>query len=178
MTLDNPILMARIGAPHGIKGEVRVKSFTDDPLALGDYGSLYSPVGEKFKITRLRPQKGVVVVKFKGVNTRNEAEQLNGTELFIDRSALPDDVDEDEFYITDLIGCDAKTADGTKVGSIIAVPDFGAGPLLEISPSSGASPDGAASWYLEFTLKNVPNIDLDAREITIVMPPQVSERDG
>jgi len=104
MKLENPVLMGKIGAAHGIRGEVRVKSFTDDPMALGDYGSLYSSDGRKFKITNLRFSKTVVVTKFKGINSRNDAEALNGTELFIDRSNLPDDTEEDEFYVTDLIG--------------------------------------------------------------------------
>ena len=85
--LKNPILMAQIGAPHGVKGEVRVKSFTGDPLALGDYGSLYDGDGRKFKVMRLRPSKNVLVVKFKGTNTREEAEALNRVELFIDRES-------------------------------------------------------------------------------------------
>ena len=177
MKLTNPILMAQIGAPHGIKGEVRVKSFTGDPLALGDYGSLYDKDGRKFKIMRLRPANTVVVVKFKGVNFRDEAQALNGTELFIDRSMLPNDEDEGEFYVTDLIGCDVLIDSGEQIGTIMAVPDFGAGNLLEIAPMLESGGFGSNLWYLEFTMKNVPKIDLEKHAVTIVSPQEISERD-
>ena len=174
MRIENPVLIAKIGAPHGIKGEVRVKSFTDDPLALGDYGSLYSGDGRKFKLMRARLQKNLVIAKFKGVNFRDEAEALNGIELFIDRSMLPDDTEEDEYYVTDLIGMDVVDETGTKVGTIAAVPDFGAGDLLEITPAAGR---GDKSWYLEFTLANVPSVDIAERRVTVHLPDSVSERD-
>lgn len=172
MKLENPVLMGKIGAAHGIRGEVRVKSFTDDPMALGDYGSLYSVDGRKFKITNLRFSKTVVVTKFKGVNSRDDAEKLNGTELFIDRASLPDDTEEDEFYVTDMIGMDVLDESGAVLGKIMAVPDFGAGDLLEIMPTAGANLSGKAdkSWYLQFTLENVPNVDLENRHITIRLP--------
>lgn len=170
--LKEPVLLATIGGPHGIKGEVRVKTFTADPHAIGDYGKLSTDAGQKFKITRMREQKTVMVVKFQGVNDRSEAEALNGINLYVERSALPDDTDDDEFYVTDLIGCAVVDVDGENQGSIVAVPDFGAGDLLEISGT------GAQTWFLEFTRSNVPKIDLDARTVTIVMPPEVSERDG
>ncbi|MEE9375175.1 MAG: ribosome maturation factor RimM [Rhizobiaceae bacterium] len=177
MKLTNPILMAQIGAPHGIKGEVRVKSFTGDPLALGDYGSLYDKDGRKFKIMRLRPANTVIVVKFKGINFRDEAQALNGTELFIDRSMLPNDEDEGEFYVADLIGCDVLVESGEQIGTIVAAPDFGAGCLLEIAPLLEAGGFGSDIWYLKFTPANVPKVDLEKHAITITLPREVSERD-
>ena len=170
MKLENPILMATIGGPSGIRGEVRVKAFTGDPMALGDYGSLYALDGQKLKITNLRPAKNVVIAKFKGINSREDAEKLNGTELFVDRTALPDDGDEDEFYISDLIGMQVRAANGKTLGTIKDVPNFGAGDMLEI-----AGP--GQSWFLGFTRDNVPEIDLDRRTVTIVPPGEVSERD-
>src|ERR671919_453467 len=92
--LKNPVQMAVIGAPHGIKGELRVKTFTADPLALGDYGPLFTKDGRSFEIADIRPANTVVVVRFKEVKDRNAAEALTGTELFVDRSALPDEVDD------------------------------------------------------------------------------------
>ncbi|MEL6744590.1 MAG: ribosome maturation factor RimM [Pseudomonadota bacterium] len=169
--LKDPVLLATIGGPHGIKGEVRVKTFTADPHALGEYGSLRSQDGRKFKIMRMRPSKSVMVVKFKGVNHRDEAQALNGLNLFVERSALPDDTDEDEFYVTDLIGCAVVDQAGEAKGNIVAVPDFGAGDLLEIAGS------GSQTWFLEFTRENVPTIDLDQRLVTIILPDEVSERD-
>lgn len=174
MPLNNPVLLGIIGGSHGIKGEVRVKSFTDDPLAFGDYGSLRSTDGRKFKVMRLRTQKHMLVVKFKGYNFRDEAETLNGTELFVDRSELPDDTEEDEFYVTDMIGMSVKDTEGAPIGTLIAVPDFGAGNLLEIS---GRSPTSSKSWFLEFTKENVPDMNFETREITVRVPVEVSERD-
>ena len=172
MQLHNPVLMARIGGAHGIKGEVRVKPFGDDPLTLADYGSLYSKDGQKFKITRMRPSKSVLVVKFKGINHRDEAEALNGTDLYIDRAMLPDDTEEDEFYVTDLVDCKAVDPQGSDLGKVISVVNFGAGDLLEIMPVGSGQ-----SIFVEFTRANVPTIDLDTKTITVDMPPEVSERD-
>jgi len=172
MKLENPVLMAQIGAPHGVKGEVRVKPFGYDPLSLDQYGSLYSNDGRKFKIMRMRAAKNVLVVKFKGVNFRDEAQALNGTELYIDRSALTDDMEDDEFYVTDLIGCAALGPDGTELGRVKDVPNFGAGDLIEITVKGSSE-----TLLLEFSKKNVPEIDLDKKTITISLPEEVSERD-
>jgi 16S rRNA processing protein RimM len=133
--------MAVIGAAHGIKGELRVKAFTGDPLALGDYGPLHAADGRVFEIANLRPQGEVVVARFKGISDRNAAEALTGTELFIDRSALPDDADEDEFYHADLVGLAVRDETGAEIGSVTAVHDFGGGDILEIrhSRSRGGS---------------------------------------
>ncbi len=169
--MKNPVLLARIGAAHGIKGEVRVKPF-GDPDALDGYRALYTSNGRTLKITRMRTSKSVLVVKFKGVNSRDEAEALNGVDLFVDRSALPDDIESDEFYIADLIGCEIINDAGTTVGSLANIVNFGAGDLLEIRPETGEN------WYLDFSKTNVPDIDLDNRRITIRQPEEVSERDA
>ena len=89
MKPQNPVQMAVIGAAHGIKGELRVKTFTGDPLALGDYGPLYARDGRAFEIEGIRPAGDVVVVRFKGIRDRTVAEGLTGTALFVDRSVLP-----------------------------------------------------------------------------------------
>jgi 16S rRNA processing protein RimM len=172
---ENPVLMAQIGAPHGVKGEVRVKSFTSDPMALADYGPLYSADGRKFKIVRLRPANTVLVVKFKGLNWRDEVEKLNRMELYVDRSLLPDDNEEDEFYITDLAGMDVLNEAEEKIGTVIDIPNFGAGDMLEIKP---AAVDGklAQSYYLPFTRAVVPTIDFDKRTLLVVPPNEISGR--
>lgn len=123
--LENPVLMATVGAAQGLRGEVRVKTYTADPLALGDYGNLYSADGRLFEILELREAKTVVVVRFRGINDRNAAEALNGLELFVERDNLPDDeLDEDEFYYADLEGLEAVDADGKSYGTVSAVFDF------------------------------------------------------
>ena len=164
--------MAKIGAPHGIKGEVRVKPFGQEGMALGDYGSLYTEDGRKFRIMRMRPTKNVLVVKFKGINFRDEAEKLNGLELYIDRSALPDDNEEDEFYVTDLIGCGVSSEEGENIGIVKDIPNFGAGDLIEISLSNTNE-----TLLMEFSKQNVPEIDLIKRSIKICPPVEISEKD-
>lgn len=153
---ENPIQLAVIGAAHGTRGEVRVKTFTADPLALADYGLLYDAQGKAYEVLEIRPAKTVVVVRFKGVNDRNAAEALNGTELFIDRSQLPDeDLEEDEFFHTDLIGLEALDEDGNSHGVVSAVFDFGGGDLIELSAK------GKRPMLIPFTQAAVPEINFD-----------------
>lgn len=152
--LENPILMAVIGAAHGIKGELRVKPYTADPLALGDYGPLYDKNGRAFEIKDIRPANTVVVVRFKQVADRNAAEALNGVELFVERSALPDDGDEGEFYHADLVGLSVKDETGAVAGKVSAVHNFGGGDILEISFN------GKKGLLVPFTEAAVPEVDI------------------
>ncbi|MBC8716442.1 ribosome maturation factor RimM [Ochrobactrum sp. Marseille-Q0166] len=159
---ENPIQLAVVGAAHGIRGEVRVKTFTDDPLAIADYGHLYDEQGKAYEVLEARAAKTVVVVRFKGVNDRNAAEALNGTELFIDRSQLHDDeLDEDEFFQTDLIGLEAFDADGKSYGTVSALFDFGGGDLIELSLK------GKRPMLIPFTEAAVPEIDFEKGTITV-----------
>ncbi|AZN96962.1 ribosome maturation factor RimM [Mesorhizobium sp. M9A.F.Ca.ET.002.03.1.2] len=130
---QNPVQMAVIGAAHGIKGELRVKTFTGDPLALADYGPLYARDGRAFQIVDIRPANTVVVVRFKGISDRNAAEALAGTELFVDRSTLPDDGEEDEFYHADLVGLAVRDDTGADIGKVVAVHNFGGGDILDVT---------------------------------------------
>jgi len=132
MTPKNPIQMAVIGAAHGIKGELRVKTFTGDPLALGDYGPLYSQDGRAFEIDDIRPAGDVVVVRFRDIRDRTVAESLTGTALFVDRSVLPAE-EEDEFYHADLVGLAVRDETGAEAGKVTAVQNFGGGDILEIT---------------------------------------------
>ncbi|AYD02879.1 ribosome maturation factor RimM [Neorhizobium sp. NCHU2750] len=160
--LENPILMATIGAAQGLRGEVRVRSFTADPIALGDYGHLYSEDGRDFEILEIREAKTVVIVRFRGINDRNAAEALNGLELFVERDNLPDDeLDEDEFYYADLEGLEAVDAEGKSYGTVSAVFDFGAGDLLELKGP------GRRPTLIPFSETAVLEIDLEAGKILI-----------
>ncbi|MBZ9770710.1 ribosome maturation factor RimM [Mesorhizobium sp. CA6] len=151
--LENPVQMAVIGAAHGIKGELRVKTFTGDPLALADYGPLYARDGRVFQITDIRPAGTVVVVRFKGVGDRNAAEALAGTELFVDRSVLPDDGEEDEFYHADLIGLDVRDDTGV-IGRVVAVHNFGGGDILDVTLA------GRKGVLIPFTQAAVPHVSI------------------
>jgi 16S rRNA processing protein RimM len=160
--LENPILMATIGAPQGLRGEVRVRTFTADPHALGDYGHLHSMDGRVFEILDLREAKTVVIVRFRGINDRDTAEKLNGLELFIDRDNLPDEeLDDDEFYYADLEGLDAVDGEGKSYGKVSGVFDFGAGDLLELKGP------GRRPTLIPFSEAAVLEIDLDKGRIVI-----------
>jgi len=158
---QNPIQMAVIGAAHGIKGEVRVKSYTGDPLALDDYGPLYAEDGRAFTILDIRMQKDIAVVRFKGVNDRSAAEALTGTALFVDRDMLPDDLEDEEFYHADLIGLDAVDLGDAPIGKIIAVQNFGGGDILEIARG------GKSTVLVPFTLAAVPVVDTKGRRVAV-----------
>ncbi|MER8389601.1 ribosome maturation factor RimM [Mesorhizobium sp. M0166] len=151
---QNPVQMAVIGAAHGIKGELRVKSFTGDPLALADYGPLYTRDGRAFQIVDIRPANTVVVVRFKGVNDRNAAEALAGTELFVDRSVLPDEGEEDEFYHADLVGLEVKDDTGAVIGKVVAVHNFGGGDILDVTLA------GRKGVLIPFTQAAVPDVSI------------------
>ncbi|RWG55208.1 MAG: ribosome maturation factor RimM [Mesorhizobium sp.] len=151
--LENPVQMAVIGAAHGIKGELRVKTFTGDPLALADYGPLHAKDGRAFQILDIRPAGAVVVVRFKGVSDRNTAEALAGTELFVDRSVLPDDCEEDEFYHADLIGLEVRDDTGV-IGRVVAVHNFGGGDILDVTLA------GRKGVLIPFTQAAVPHVSI------------------
>ena len=170
MAADDLILIARIGAPHGVKGAVRVKAFTGDAAAIGAYGPLVAKDGRVFAISHLRPDKSVVIVSFAGVDGRDAAEALNGTDLYVARSVLPASDDADEFYHVDLIGLVALTPDGERLGTVIAVHDFGAGEMLEIEKARGKT------LLLPFTKAAVPQIDLAGGRLVVVPPPEVEAR--
>lgn len=159
--LKDPLLLAVIGAPHGVKGELRVRSFTADPLALGDYGPLFASDGRRFTVASIRPQKTVFVVSFEEVSGRDAAERLTGTELFVERSALPTELDEGEFYVADLVGLRAVDLDGNELGKVSAVHDFGAGDILEIA---GA---GRRTAMVPFSRAAVPEVDIAAGTIRV-----------
>ncbi|MFC3207152.1 ribosome maturation factor RimM [Aquamicrobium soli] len=157
----NPIQMAVIGAAHGIKGEVRVKTFTGDPLALGDYGPLYAADGRAFEVADIRPANTVVVVRFKGVKGRDAAEALAGTELFVDRSTLPDEEDDDEFYHADLIGLAVRDDSGAAIGKVQAIHNFGADDILEVALS------GRKTMLIPFSRAAVPEISVQGGFVRI-----------
>ena len=171
--LENPVLMAKIGAPHGVRGELRVKSFTDNPIALSDYGPLFDSNGNKFTITSSRSAKNVIVARFKEVTTREAAEALTNCELFIERDALPEVEDEDEFYLSDLIGMKAQDSDGNVIGMVRDVPNFGAEDLLEITPVNAEGRSIGQTYFLPFTKKVVPKIDIKLGVVTILPPEEV-----
>ncbi|MBB5753432.1 16S rRNA processing protein RimM [Prosthecomicrobium pneumaticum] len=163
------ILVGRIGAAHGVRGEVKVKPFTEDPATLARLGPLETGDGRKLAIAGIRPQGDGFVARITGVADRNAAEALRNLDLFVDRAALPAIEAEDEFYYADLVGLAAVTVDGTALGRVVAIQDFGAGDLVEIEP-----PGGGTTRFLPFTRAIVPVVDIAGGRI-VVAPPEESE---
>lgn len=167
MTPPSPslVLLAEIGAAHGVRGQVRVKSHTADPEAFGDYGPLTDGKGRRFEVSSARPLKDdMLVVAFKGVTDRTAAEALTRTRLYVERDALPPPEEEDEYYHADLLGLAVETVDGAPVGTVVAVPNFGSDDLLEV-----ARP-GLRSVYVPFTRAVVPVVDVAGRRLVIDPP--------
>lgn len=160
------ICVARIGAAHGLRGEVRLNSFTAEPMAVTRYGVLSNTDGTRaFEIESCRPAKGVLIARFKGVADRTAAEALCNVDLYVPRDRLPPPA-ADEFYHADLIGLAAVGRDGAAIGTIVAVHDFGAGDIVEIAPIAGGP-----TLMLPFTDAVVPEIDIAAGRV-VVLPPQ------
>lgn len=165
---DRLVLVGRFGAPQGVRGEVRVQSFTGEPTAIGGYGALNDVSGgREFAFERVRPLKDdMLVVKVKGVETREAAAQLTGVELFARRDRLPEP-SADEFYIDDLVGLEAMT-EGGRLGRVIAVSNYGAGDILEIAPEGGGE-----TLLLPFTKAVAPTVDFEGGRIVVEQPTEV-----
>jgi 16S rRNA processing protein RimM len=161
------ICVARIGAPHGVRGAVKLWTFTEDPLAVKRYGPLATKDGaRRFEVTHAREAKGHLVATLKGVATREDAERLNGIELYIARDKLPA-IDADEYYHADLIGLAAVNAADEPIGRVIAIHNFGAGDIIEVAPPNGAT------LLLPFTNAVVPTVDLAKGRVVIELPAEI-----
>jgi 16S rRNA processing protein RimM len=162
---DDLILVGRVAGAFGIKGEVRITSFTGEPLALVDYKTLLREDGSPgLTLSGGRVAKGGVVARAREIETREQAEAARGLRLYIPRALLPPVEDEDEFYIADLVGLTVVSPDGAPLGRVRSVRDFGAGDLLEIEPPAGES------WWLPFTKDAVPEVSMAERRIVGVKP--------
>jgi 16S rRNA processing protein RimM len=145
---------------------VKLWSFTEDPMAVAQYGPLETEDGSRrFDIESVRPAKDHLVARLKGIGDRGAAETLRNLKLYIPRARLPKIEDADTFYHADLVGLLAVTPDGEELGTISAVHNFGAGDVIEIKPGAGGEP-----LLLPFTAAIVPKIDLKARRIVVVVP--------
>ncbi len=167
MRADRLVLVGRVGAPQGVRGEVRVQSYTADPVAIGGFGPLTDAGRTKdLAFERLRPLKDdMLVVKVKGVETREAAAALTGVDLYVRRDRLPEP-SEDEFYHDDLVGLEAVSADGRALGRVVAVSNYGAGDIVEIAPEGGGE-----ALLLPFTKAVVPAIDFGGGRIVVEPPP-------
>lgn len=158
------VCVGQIGAPHGVRGEVRLKAFTADPLAIRHYGTLWSEDGAHgVEIVGLRPAKDMLIARLRGVADRDAAAALRNLRLYVPRARLAPPA-EDEFYHADLIGLAAVDTAGEPLGTIVAVPNYGAGDLLEIAPARGPT------VLVPFTKAVVPQVDTAAGRVTLDPP--------
>ena len=154
------VLLGVVAAPHGVRGLVRIKSFTEDPMAIGAYGTLSDEAGKSdYRVEALSAARGTILARIEGVADRTAAEALRGLRLYVGRGALPE-AGERQWYEADLIGLPAIGRDGRDWGKVIAFHDFGAGPVMEVS--------GGA--MLPFTDEAVPEIDVEGGKV-VVDPP-------
>lgn len=167
---DTRICVAQIGAAQGLKGEVRLRSFTEDPQAFAQYGPLETDRGRRLEIESLRPAKQGFVVRFRGVADRDAAEKLRNVNLFVDRAHLPA-ADDDSFYHADLIGLVAVTTAGDLVGDVIGVHNFGAGDIVELRLAASGE-----TLLLPFDERTIPAIEVANGRI-IVDPPADAPED-
>ncbi len=160
------ILLGEIGRPHGVRGLMRVRSFTAEPEDLVAYGPLTDEAGARRFVIELLAAD---LVRIDGVNDRDQAARLTGTKLYVPREALPPPEDPDEFYLSDLEGLSAFTEAGDPLGWVRAVEDHGAGAFLVL--------EGPPERLVPFTRAAVPAVDLRAGRITVVPPAEIVVED-
>lgn len=162
------VRLGRIGAAQGLRGEVRIATFTESPENIAAYGPLVDAKGRGFTIETLRPLKGALVVaRLSGIDDRAAAEALSGVELYVEKARLPEP-DSGEWYYSDLIGLKAVAPDGAEIGEIASVQNFGAGDLLEIRLTQNQR-----TMFVPFTEAAVPEVDVKAGRVLVVMPEEI-----
>lgn len=162
------VLLGRINSAQGLRGEVRVTSYTARPEDIVAYGPLTDQKGRAFTVEEMRVIKGsVLAVRLAGVADRTAAEALKGTELYVEKARLPETAG-DEWYYDDLVGLIAVAPDGAEIGDVVAVQNYGAGDLLEIRLK-----DSRQTAFVPFTAEAAPDVDVKAGRITVVMPVEI-----
>ena len=158
------VLVGIVSGAQGLKGEVRIKSYTADPLDIAAYGPLETEDGRRVGIRRVRPGKGIVIAVLEGIADRDAVEALKNCRLYVDRDRVPE-TEDDEWYHADLIGLRVEDKNGTEIGTVTAVQDFGGGDLLEI-----ALRGSRRTVLVPFTRAVVPVVDIDIGRVVIDPP--------
>jgi 16S rRNA processing protein RimM len=158
------MLLGEIGAAQGLKGEVRIRSYTQDPASIARYGALEDAQGRLIEIESVRVAPKAIIARIKGVATREAAEALNRTKLYIERARLPER-EEEEWYHAELIGLAAVDSQGEEIGTVVAVHNFGAGDLIEVKPAKGG-----ATVLIPFTRDTVPEVDVEGGRLVLAPP--------
>jgi 16S rRNA processing protein RimM len=170
MAADTRVCVGQIGAPHGVRGEVRLRSFTAEPEAFTAYGPLETEDGRIMEIESLRPANDHFVAALSGIRDRDAAEKLANVKLYVPRERLPALVETDEFYHADLIGLAVFNKAGEQLGTVLAIHNFGAGDLIEVRLAAGGKTE-----LVPFNEINVPSVDIAAGRIVIEPSPLAGE---
>lgn len=169
MNVPRLILVGRVAGAFGVRGEVRITAFGDDPLALLRYRALSTKDGAPaLTLEAGRLHKGGLVARAPEIASKEAADAMHGVDLYVPREALPEPEDEDDFYLADLIGLAVRHVDGRDLGRVAAVQNFGAGDLIEVEPPEGAR------YYLPFTRAAVPEVRIDEGVLIVEPPNEVS----
>lgn len=171
MTHDKTTKLIHVGTisgAHGIKGEVKIRSFTSNPRAIADYQPLYdAKQTREYRIAIVGTSKDHLIARIEGIIDRNQAELLRQVELYAPRDRIPTPTDEDEILLEDLIGLTVKLTDGVVYGSITGFMNYGAGDILEITPTDSKKPE-----LYSFSYANFPEIFINNGYL-IFQPPEV-----
>lgn len=179
---SSDILLGAVAGAHGVRGDVRLKTFTQDPAAIGDYGPVHTEDGRVFALKVTKPVKGGIAAKLDGVTDRDQAEALKGTRLYVSRDALgepgTDEDGEEAYFHADLVGCVLVSEHNEEIGRVTAVHDFGAGDLLDVLLAGASGSDVSRSdaaragkaVLMPFTREVCPQVDIAARRIVCVPP--------
>lgn len=168
----NLILVGQVAGGFGVRGEVRVTAYTADPKALTAYGPLLRADGSPgLTLSAVRATKDGVIGRATEIETKEQADAMRGLKLHVPRDRFPEP-EEDEFYLADLIGVEARDGEGTVLGTVRAVQNFGADDMLEIAPAAGGP-----TWYLPFTKQATPELHLSEGWILAVRPEEIGERE-
>jgi 16S rRNA processing protein RimM len=158
------LLLGEIGAAQGLKGEVRIRSYTQDPASIARYGALEDEQGRLIEIEAVRVAPKALIARIKGIATREAAEALNRTKLYIERARLPER-EEEEWYHAELIGLATVDSRGEEIGTVVAIHNFGAGDLIEVKPAKGG-----ATVLVPFTRDTVPEVDVEGGRLVLAPP--------
>lgn len=157
-------MVAQFAGSHGVRGEFKLRSFTENPLNLFAYGPIATPGGDVLTPEVIRVVKpGVYLCRDAAISSPEDCERFKGAVLSVSRDLLPDTDDDDDYYVEDLIGLEARTEDGEIIGTVRAVPNYGAGDIVEIKGAVGLV-------LVPFTTGAVPSVDLNAGTVTVVLP--------
>jgi 16S rRNA processing protein RimM len=163
---DARVCLGQIGAAHGVRGEVRLRSFTADPAAIADYGPLETDDGRVFEIETMRPAKEHFVARLSGIRDRDAASALANAKLYVPRERLPKTMEPDEFYHADLLGLAVVDRSGNTLGTVVGIHNFGAGDLIEVRSGKGSKTE-----LVPFDTNHVPAVDIAAGKIVVDPPP-------